>query len=619
MVAFNFNYGFSNAPVMPAALPLLAALSSLLQNFTSNSQTFSPLSPAPENQTAGASNFGAASFGDWMHPSRFGCLPFLFGPIIIINNNFANGVFQSPPSQNNGTNGVPQSPSPQTNPSPGPGQSSRGKFDGIFNSRRNYDGLFKPPSQSNPLPGNPAPSISPPAPNTDQLWNRLDMLDGQNGYVDLFMLGYLFNEIDSLNRDGALDQNEVNAWAARNGNALNLSNLLVAGSGRITFEAFRNYFMQRDTNHDNQWNRDEFDGTPPLPGAVPTPPSLNWPVLSQPTPGAAPPSQPQTPGQPNQQAPADSNSSSQPSQGNPPNSPDSSGSPQPPANPQQAAPQNPPATTGKDGVPPQQDQGKKQADAKKPALPPDQRFHIADIADNKEHKSDNSIDLAGLIKALDNDHNGTDEKEYGLLADLLGLKTPFSELEKDKTTGRASEAAVLKAAKEGDENNDDKLSREEFDKMNPPAPAKDRQPDATQDVNNANNKEAAAQKVAPPQGKPKYFELNTDYKHGVTQHELVEFLKTFADQAGGRFSAEQLHALLTGLGWDKARFAQSFLNDLKAGMSAADIADVLFGNDKLDHDHNGRLVRGELGDLVTGNAEKHRRHRRHHIRAPAAQ
>jgi hypothetical protein len=584
MVASNFNYGVLNAQAMPAMFSPAGNSGFPLQNIFSGAPAFSPLQADGQNpgfaNTALSSSFGRP----WMRPHGFNSMPVIYAPVIVINNGinqFAPGnpvsIFNRQPSL------FPNNP--------------------IFNSRPS---LFPNNSLLNPI-------MPLPAPNADQLWNRLDMLDGQNGYIDFFTLGYLFSEIDTT-RDGILDQNEVNAWTARNGNSLNLSALLAAGGGRITLEAFRNYLAQRDLNHDNQWSRDEFDGRTALPGSAPALPNPN------PTPSPFPPvpGRPSIFDPPNQQAPTNNNPASQAPPGNQPALPNPSSPPQPPANPapqppaspsppavpKDTQPQNPPTMPDKDANASPPDAGKKQPDAKKPGpSESDQRFQLADKADNKEGKEDGSIDLVGLIGNIDQKGDGIDDNEYKVLAQLLGLKTAFGDIEKDKTTSRADKAAVLKAAKEGDEDGNDKLSRQEFDKMNPPA--KDGQP-APQ-----NGKDAGAQ---PPQiqpSKPKYFDLNRDRMHGVTQVELTNFLSQFAGE-DGKLDEKELGTMIMALGWDKARFAQTFLKDLQPGMDVTRVVDAIFRS--LDHDNSGGLVRGELGDMVEGGAArgKHRRHRRRH-------
>jgi Ca2+-binding EF-hand superfamily protein len=241
------------------------------------------------------------------------------------------------------------------------------------------------------------------------------------------------------------------------------------------------------------------------------------------------------------------------------------------------------------------------------------------MSDNKEGKKDGFIDILGLLQKVDaNNDKQLDETEYQNFAKLIGLKTPYKDIDKN-AKGFVEEAGLLKALGDTDANKDKKLDRKEFDKLNPAAPVKDDKqvkpgdPAQKEPGQPGADKNADAQQKAPT--KPKYFDLNKDHMHGVTSVELTDFLQQFAGE-DGKLDEKELGTMLAALGWDKAQFAQTFIKDLKPGMSAADIVDAAFR--KLDADHSGSLVRGEIGDLVedakSGGGGRHRSARRHRAR-----
>lgn len=280
------------------------------------------------------------------------------------------------------------------------------------------------------------------------------------------------------------------------------------------------------------------------------------------------------------------------------------------------------------------------------------------LAKKTSHAKKDSVSLMALHDALAHDDKIFDEKEYSEYAKLLGLKTSYADFDKSRKAGLSEEKALVKAVGDIDANKNKELDLKEFHTANP-LPSDDDATDVdpvddatdtdengaaadtdktgtdttddsattpttdedksgktdtaptTENKSGKTDTASAAEKLIIAQGKADYFKINTDRKHGVTQTELVDFLK---GKVGNRpnLNAGDQQALLAALGWDKARFAKPFIKDLKPGMSVADTVDKVFR--RLDHDHSGGLVRGELGDLVTGKTGHKHTNKKHKIK-----
>jgi hypothetical protein len=265
------------------------------------------------------------------------------------------------------------------------------------------------------------------------------------------------------------------------------------------------------------------------------------------------------------------------------------------------------------------------------------------------HAEKESVSLIGLHNAMAGDDKIFDEKEYNEYVQMLGLKTSYADFDKSRKAGLSEDKALAKAVGDVDSDHDGELANKEFIAANPLLSDKDAAdidlddkgtnqpsenpidaagktnvadkaatPSADEDKAGKTVPAPAAEKPARAQGRPGYFEINGNNKRGVEKDELETFLGQFADNdKKDKLSAEAVKRMIENLGWEKSRYAQRFLKQLrgaKDGMTVKDIVALMF--DRLDGDkgykYNYGLVQGELGDLVTGTAgHKHKSKKRH--------